>query len=318
MFKRLFALALSLSLIAVSFCGCSTSLEQKYVAVITKSTTSEFWQAVSAGVNAASSEYNLKYTFQGPDNEEDYEAQNQMIEKAIADKANVIIFSAVDYNKSVEEIEKARDLGIYVVIIDSDINSNKVNIRISTDNYKAGQMAGNEALKIAGDKLNLGIVNFDVNSANGQQREQGFRDTVAEDSRVSVMGTVNVQSNVESSIAGTKNLIASHPEINVIATFNEWTTLGVGYAIQQLGLQDKISVIAFDNNIVSVGMLETGEIDALIVQNPFAIGYLGMESAYNLIIGKSHLQSNLYTDTTAITKANMYDESNQKILFPYD
>ena len=56
-------------------------------------------------------------------------------------------------------------------------------------------------------------------------------------------------------------MLKKHPKINVIVTFNEWTTLGVGYAIQELGLKDNVRVVAFDSNVVSVGMLETGEVD---------------------------------------------------------
>ena len=71
----------------------------------------------------------------------------------------------------------------------------------------------------------------------------------------------------------------------MIVTFNEWTSLGVGYAIQELGMKDSVRVIAFDSNVVSVGMLETGEVDTLIVQNSYAMGYLGVETAYKLING---------------------------------
>ena len=91
-------------------------------------------------------------------------------------------------------------------------------------------------------------------------------------------------------------MLKKHPKINVIVTFNEWTTLGVGYAIQELGLKDNVRVVAFDSNVVSVGMLETGEVDTLIVQNSYAMGYLGVETAYKLINGYS-IKDTIYTDT---------------------
>ena len=61
-------------------------------------------------------------------------------------------------------------------------------------------------------------------------------------------------------------MLKEYPEINVIVTFNEWTSLGVGWAIRDLDLAEETQVVAFDSNVVSVGMLETGEVDALIVQ----------------------------------------------------
>ena len=78
-----------------------------YVAVIAKSTTSAFWKSVFAGANAASTEYNLTLTVEGPENEEDYQTQNEMIRRAAADGAEVIVFSAVDYQANAEAIKEA-------------------------------------------------------------------------------------------------------------------------------------------------------------------------------------------------------------------
>ena len=66
---------------------------EKYkVAVIAKSTESAFWKSVFAGANAAGTEYNVELTFQGPETEEDYEAQNRMIGQAVEDGAAAIVF----------------------------------------------------------------------------------------------------------------------------------------------------------------------------------------------------------------------------------
>jgi len=117
-----------------------------YVAVIAKSTTSAFWKSVFAGANAASTEYNLTLTVEGPENEEDYQTQNEMIRRAAADGAEVIVFSAVDYQANAEAINEAAGSGVKIVIIDSDVDSSLVSCRISTDNFQAGRMAGKAIL----------------------------------------------------------------------------------------------------------------------------------------------------------------------------
>ena len=110
------------------------------------------------------------------------------------------------------------------------------------------------------DELYIGIVNYDVNSANGQQRELGFRQTVEQDPRVKDITTINVLSTTEDARAGAKEMLLSDSRINVVVTFNEWTSLGVGWAIRDLDRGDRTQVVAFDSNVVSVGMLETGEV----------------------------------------------------------
>jgi len=296
----------------------STENKKHYVAVIAKSTESAYWKSVFAGANAAKTEYNLEITQEGPADEEDWETQNEMIDRAVENGAEVIVFSAVDYNNNAAAVNRAVQAGVKVVVIDSDVNSGMVSCRISTDNYQAGRMAGAAVSGSADEAVCVGIVNFDAISANGQQREQGFRDEVEADDRMAIVDAIHVNSNTECAKEATKKMLQEHPEINVIVTFNEWTSLGVGYAIRELELGEKTRVIAFDSNVVSVGMLETGEVDALIVQNPYAMGYLGIECAYRLINGQSLEQTKIDTTATVVTRENMYDSAIQRILFVFD
>lgn len=312
---------LLMSHLIISVAGKSKSDKnpiKHHVAIICKSTQSAFFKAVFAGASAASSEYNLTVSYGGPSNEEDEETQNKLISQAVEDGAKVIVLSAVDYNANAKAVEEAANKGVKTIVIDSDVNTKVVGCRIGTNNYKAGEMAGVAALSCKDEVLNIGIVNFDKNSANGQQREEGFREKVSKDPRVQKVQTIHVNSNIDEAKEATKELLIKHPEINVITTFNEWTSLGVGYAISELGLKDKVTVVAFDNNVVSVGMLESGEVDALIVQNPYAMGYLGVEYAYKYIyelpVGKEQID----TSTMLITRENMYEEECQRILFPFN
>ena len=241
-----------------------------------------------------------------------------MIRTAVREGAEVIVFSAVDYHANAEAINEAAEKGVKIVVIDSDVDSDRVSCRISTDNYQAGRMAGRAILADSQEELRVGIVNFDKNSANGQQREEGLREELSGDDRVQIVDAVNVLSTTEDSKAGTINMLREHPEINVIATFNEWTSLGVSYAIRELNLAEETAVVAFDSNVVCVGMLETGEVDALIVQNPYAMGYLGVECAYNLINNLPVENTQVDTATTVITRENMFEEEGQKVLFSFD
>lgn len=289
-----------------------------YVAVIGKSNSSAFWISVSSGARAAAAEYNLDMTFEAPDSEEDYETQNEMIRRAISDHASAIVFSAIDYNGNAEVINEAIAAGIPVIVIDSDVNSDQVSCRIMTDNYLAGRMAGEHAVQNNPGLLTVGVVNYDVNSANGQQREQGFCDAVRESGRVTDIYTVNCVSTEESAYEGTVDLLTAHPDINTIAALNELMSLGSGYAVRDLGVSDAVDIYAFDSNVVSVGMLETGEIEGLIVQNPYAMGYLGVETAYKLINGQPLNSSRIGTTTTYVSSSNMYDIDIQRMIFRFD
>ena len=300
--------------------GCASSQtatgKKHSIALVTKSTTSAFWHSVKAGAGAAAAEYNLDFTFEGPEKEE-YETQNRMIREAVERGAEALVISAVDYNANAEAVDQAAKKGLQIVVIDSDVNSSGVVSRIGTNNDAAGEMAARALLDGEEEVLHVGIVNYDVNSANGQQREEGFRRVIQESPRVADITTINVISTTEDARIGTEKLLKEHPEINAIVTFNEWTSLGVGWAIRGQGLADATRVVAFDSNVVNVGMLETGEVDALIVQNPYAMGYLGVEAACRLLNGQKVTEVT-DTDTVVVTRENMYDEACQRILFTFE
>ena len=262
---------------------------KKKVVLIAKSTESEFWKSVFSGANAAST-----------------------------DGADAIIFSAIDYEENAEAINAAAQKGVKIIVIDSDVNSNRVECRIGTDNYEAGQMAGEAALAGEEDKIYVGVVNFDKVSENGQTREQGMKDALKKDERANIVEYVNARSTIDSAKSATLRMLEEHPEINVLVTFNEWTSLGVGYAIQELEAGDRIRVVAFDSNVISVDMLESGEVDALIVQNPYAMGYIGVESAYKVLNGYAITEKDIDTETQLVMKENMYSEACQRMLFTFE
>ena len=287
------------------------------ITLIAKAEEGIFWSNVYAGASAASTEYNLNLVFKGPENEEDYMTQNEMILQAVEDGTDAIVFSAIDFLANAPAIDQAAEAGVKIVVIDSDVNSDNIRSRIGTDNYGAGQVAGEAVLASEKEQLNVGIVNFNVITENGQSRERGFRSTVAEDPRVRIIDTINVISTVEHAREGTIEMLERNPEINVIATFNEWTSLGVGFAMREIGEERDITVVAFDSNVYSVDMLENGEINGLVIQSPYAMGYLGVEAAYRLLQG-NRVEPVIYTPVMLATRENMYDEEYKRLIFVFD
>ena len=320
--RRMLALFLALFLgIALTGCADVQSNNGPYkMYLIAKSTTTEFWKSVFAGANAAKSEYNVDLTVLGPDTEENYEAQNEYIRQAVADGADAIVFSAISYAKNAQAIDEAADAGVKVVVIDSDVNSSGVVARIGTDNVKAGRMSAKAALDTEElDSIVVGIVNCDVETQNCQERERGFRVALAADPRVQDIYTVNVPTDAELARQAARGLLLEHPDINVLVGFNEPLAVGTAMAVDELELNGQVREIAFDTNPVCVELLQKGAVSALIVQNPYAMGYLGVETAWRSLQGERFDASSLInTPTTTITRETMFTIESQKAIFSFD
>ncbi len=316
-FKGLLVLLLC-SLLCLNGCADSDSKERPSVWLIAKSTESEFWKASFAGANAAKAEYNLALTIRGPETEEDFMAQNHYIEEAVAQGADAIVFSAISYEENAKAIDYAASKGVKIVVIDSDVDSRAVSVRVGTDNIEAGHMAAEAVLDLEEPKLRIGIINYSVVSRNGEERETGLREVLEKDPRVEQIVTVNVLTSPEAARAQTEILLQKHPDLNVLLALNEPLAVGAARAVDVCDLEDQVHLIGFDAHVQCIDYLQTGEVSALLVQNPYAMGYLGVEAAYKILQGKLYSPETLInTSTTVVTKDNMFTTESQKVLFPF-
>ncbi len=316
--KALIALFV-LCTVMLSACSYLSGTGSQYrVYFVAKSTDTQFWLSAFAGANAAKSEYNVDLTILGPETEEEYEKQNEYIRQAVQDGADAIVFSAISYTGNAAAIDEAADAGLKIVVIDSDVDSRKVHVRIGTDNVQAGRMTAAAVLATNEAELRVGVVNFDLGSRNGQEREMGLREILDMDERVKAIYTVNVQTSPAAAEAGVKYLLAEHPEINALVGLNEPLAVGVGLAAEHMDLAGHIRVVGFDTNVQCIDMMRSGAVSALIAQNPYAMGYLGVECAWKLLEGESYdAETWLDTATTIVTKENMFSPESQKALFSF-
>ena len=292
--------------------GCSSTANAPSthtVTLIAKSTETEFWLSVFAGAEAAAAEYNMNLKIVGPKTEED----------TVEDGTEALIFSAIHYDKNAAAIDAASQSGVEIVAIDSNVASDAVSTYIGTDNYAAGQMAAQAALERVDGQLNIGIVNYDISSANGQEREQGAVDLLNSSGRARVVAVINTLAEAQQAKDDTLSLLEQYPEINVLLAFNEPTSVGAAMAIQELACEDSIFLVGFDSNVASVDGLQDGSVDALVVQNPYAMGYLGVESAYKLLNGKGNeLEKIVDTSTQIVDRENLFSIDSQKALFAFE
>lgn len=303
-------------------CGCTgtpSSSEQHAVTLVAKSTQTEFWLSVFAGAEAAATEYNMKLNIIGPETEEDYESQNQMIADAVKSGAEALVFSAIDYENNAAAINAAARTGVKIVAIDSSVASEQVSTYIGTDNYAAGKMAAQAALDRVEGQLKVGMVNYDISSANGQERERGAVDAFTESGRAEIVSVVNTLAEAGHAREDTVSLLTEFPEINVLLAFNEPTSVGAAYAIEELGSSERVFLVGFDSNVVTIDGLQEGSVDALVVQNPYAMGYLGVESAYRLLSGQGDtVEHTVDTSTQIVDRNNLFNIDSQKALFAFE
>lgn len=304
--------------------GCSdssnlTAARKKKIAFISKMNYGYYWGTVKQGADTASREFGVDIEYAAPNVEEDVDEQIKLVKNILDNKENKIdalVLAASDYSRLVEVTEQAYDMKIPVIIIDSEVDTKKVTSFVSTDNYDAGKKAGEMLVNIAGKNCSIAVMNYVKGTRNAQMRENGLMDVVSQYSGIKVAAREYCYSDTTLAYSLTRKLIEENKNLNAIVALNEVASEGAAEAVEDMGLTGKVKIIAFDNTMQVINYLEKGTIQAVIIQNPFSIGYLGIKFAVDALNGKK-IPENFLINAKTVEKDNMYLPENQKLLFPF-
>lgn len=323
---RLAALLAAAALCLLSACGGSETASDpnaRRIAVIPKGTTHAFWQTVQAGANKAGSENpGHEVLWRGPVKEDETDAQIAMVESMIALPVHAIVLAPNDATALSKVVDQAAAKNIPVVIIDSDIKTDKYVSFVATDNKQGGIMAGKHMASLLNNKGKLVMLRYQEGSASTENREAGFLAGIKEvqDSGDASVNLEVVDANkyggatADTAQAAAERLLAaySNPDgtlkIDGIFTPNESTTEGMLKALRTLRARNpKLNVrfIGFDASDNLQQALRQGEIDALIIQNPHEMGYQGVKTAIDALQGKKDIPKRIDTGVGLLTQKNI-------------
>ncbi|MFC0331322.1 substrate-binding domain-containing protein [Paenibacillus sepulcri] len=319
--KRTLAIVGLLLIIAAGLAGWGGWLSQRKpldIRVIIKSTDAsiEFWLVLIDGVREAAQEFDTSVQITGSKTETDVDEQIALVEQAIRDRPDAIVLAANDFDRLVPVAEKVRQSGIKLIIVDSGINSGVAHSSVATDNVIAGRKAGEAMREHISGNAKVAIISYVKNAASHIDREKGVRSILGGNAGLDLLDTYYVEGSEENAYLMARNILQTQKDVVGIIGLNEPTTVGAGRAIQELKLKDRVSLIGFDSSVNEIKLLDEGVMKATVIQRPFQMGYLSVKTAVDAVRGKK-VPKMIDTGSLVITKQNMYEEENQKLLFPF-
>jgi ribose transport system substrate-binding protein len=292
------------------------------IAVIPKGTTAEFWRTVHAGAVKAGQELEVEVIWKGPIKEDDREQQIKVVEDFISRGVSGMVLAPLDDTALRVPVSNAVRAGIPVVVFDSALKSEDYTSFVATDNYRGGQIAGKYMVKLLNGKGKVFLLRYQIGSASTSEREQGFLDTLKQSPGIEVVSS-NQYGGVttETSYQASENVLTSFKNknnslgIDGIFCPNESTTFGTLRALQEGGWAGKVKFIGFDASAKLVDAMRNKQIDALIMQNPMMIGYLGVKTLVDHIRG-TQVSKRVDTGVTLATPENMDYPEVKELLSP--
>lgn len=311
------ALSVGLGLAACSSGKKSGAAKPLKIAVIPKGMTHEFWNAIHAGAVKAGRELGVEVIWKGANKEDDRAGQISVVEDMINRGVDGIVLAPLDNKALVRPVAEAKAENIPVVIIDSPLNGEDFVSYIATDNYKGGVLGAERLGQILGGKGRIFLIRCLEGSMSSDLREKGFLETIQKEYPAMEFLTKDIYAGVtvESAYQTLENLLSRFPDVEGIFCPNESTSFGTLRALESKGLAGKVKFVGFDSSQKLVDGMRRGFIHGLVVQNPFAMGYLGVKTIVAHRRGEP-VEARVDTGETVVTPENLDQPDIQALLFP--
>jgi ribose transport system substrate-binding protein len=290
------------------------------IPIIVKDTTSFYWQIVLAGARKAGKDLGVNVPELGAQSEADVNGQISILENAVSGKPGAVVIAPTEFKALGAPIDTAAK-SVPIIGIDSSADSKAFTSFLTTDNEAGGKIAADGLAEAI--KQNTGAIKGDValitnlpNAGSLEARKKGFIEQLAAkypDLHLVADKYADGQATTGLNIA--TDLLTANPNLVGIFASNLIMAQGVGQAIAENKVADKVALVGFDSDDKTLSFLADGTIDALVVQDPYRMGYDGVKTALAASKGEK-VETFVDTGANLVTKANMSDPKIDALIHP--
>lgn len=221
-----------------------------------------------------------------------------------SDLAGLAVSAISADNPSIaEELDKFQKKGVHVITVDGDLLRTKFRANrkyyIGTDNETAGEILGKAAAGILASrsKNTGGYVQFAgyTDNDNARSRMDGFKKGVgaafAEKDRVSdETDRTRAQENV-------RNALSNHRDLVALVGIWAYNAPAIARTVESAGVKKDMTVVTFDAQEAAIQEMEKGNIDAMLVQNPFDMGFQAVRLLSAMVLGNAAVEKEMFPKT---------------------
>jgi ribose transport system substrate-binding protein len=279
--------------------------------------TDAFYLTMKKGAQAEAKKLGVNLIFTGSPRAFSPPTQIPYLNAAIARKPDAILIAPTDKTALIAPIRQAINAGIPVLTVDTFINAPIAVTNISTDNVGGGRAAGRALAQAIGKKGIVAGVSVQPGISTTDQRQEGFEKELKKYPGIRYIGTQYCNDDQTKAAQITAAYISRWgDDLKGIFAMNVVSGNGVTAAVKNAGKSGEVKLVEFDAGPEQVTALKQGTIDALVAQDPYGIGTLGVRLAHRYVTkGKAGIKKHYGTGSAIITKANVNNPKIKKFLY---
>lgn len=244
----------------------------------------QYWVTAADGVKAQCAEMGINCMVMDANTDPAKELAN--VENMIQSGVNAILLSPWDSDSGATATKTANKAGIPVFILDIGVTSGDYVSFIISDNKAGGVMAGEYMASLLPAGSEVAHITCQLGYVQPALRGEGFTEA-AEKAGLKVVAKQPADSQRSLGMDVMQNMLQANPNIKGVFCENDEMALGAVEAISAAGKSGKISVIGFDGNDDAVKAVKEGRMMATVAQQPYKMGQMGVQTAYDYLQGKT-------------------------------
>jgi ribose transport system substrate-binding protein len=236
-------------------------------------------------------------------------SQSSQLEDLVTQQVDGIIVSPLDGSAVLPALQKAKDAGVPVILVDQPIaagNEELYETLIATDNVNAGrQLATYLVTAMPDPELKVAIIEGAPGSVAGDDRLAGFIEGLASGGVTPVASATGEWDNAKA-LAAMENILTANPDLQAVLSASDVMVDGILQALAGAGKTD-VAVLAIDGSTVGIQGVLDGKLLADNTQDPMAMGSMAAEFAVGIANGEieaGSLEKYIDSGTTTVTIEN--------------
>ena len=288
------------------------------LAVVPKAIGFDFWEQVRVGAECAAERSDeVEVQWDGVTAETDVTGQQDLLINFITQGVSGLVYAATDAQVLADVSQQALDQGLTVVNIDSGTEPQPSEVPIfATDNVAAAE----RATQLLADELGeeggeVAFIPFQPGTATNDTRDEGFKNIMDENPQLELVAEQSSESDYNTALQVTEDILTANPGLDAIYAANEPGVLGAAEAVRRAGRDGEIVIVGWDTAPDELKAVEEGTVTALVAQNPFRMGYDGVNAAVEMIREGTQVEG-ADTGSTLVTQDNLNDSEVEAVLNP--